>query len=393
MKYEEYAGREGDIVTGIIQQSDARYTLLDLGRVEALLPQAEQVPYERPEANTPGQGLHRRGPQDGQGSPDRGQPHPSRAHQAPLRARGARDRRRRGRDQGLCPRARAPHQDRRVVQRPERRPGRRLRRRPRRSGPHGRQRAAGREDRHRALLRRFARLRHEGAVAGQGQRGPHRRRRPAPPRSSCPTTSCRWPSARRGRTPASPPGSPAGGSTSRARPSWPRKRPTRPRTGPQGEWIIDPETGEQVWQPADGTDAISADQWTSIAAEQGAEAEGEGADGDETAPADSDAEPEADDRGRGLGRLGGRRARGRRLRGGVTVGRRATANLYRLSPVPTGVHLDPCRQGGRWIAGHRPYTAGPRCLVVCTVVGLPRAGRLPRCVLPGATGRGAARCR
>ena len=49
MKYEEYAGREGDIVTGIIQQTDARYTLLDLGRVEALMPQAEQVPYERPE--------------------------------------------------------------------------------------------------------------------------------------------------------------------------------------------------------------------------------------------------------------------------------------------------------------------------------------------------------
>src|ERR687891_291295 len=47
MKYEEYAGREGDIVTGIIQQSDHRYTLLDLGKVEALLPQAEQVPYER----------------------------------------------------------------------------------------------------------------------------------------------------------------------------------------------------------------------------------------------------------------------------------------------------------------------------------------------------------
>lgn len=47
MKYDEYAGREGDIVTGIIQQSDARYTLLDLGRVEALLPQAEQAQYER----------------------------------------------------------------------------------------------------------------------------------------------------------------------------------------------------------------------------------------------------------------------------------------------------------------------------------------------------------
>ncbi len=42
-KYEEYAGKEGEIVTGIVQQTDSRYTLLDLGRVEALLPQAEQV--------------------------------------------------------------------------------------------------------------------------------------------------------------------------------------------------------------------------------------------------------------------------------------------------------------------------------------------------------------
>ena len=47
-KFEEYANREGDIVTGIIQRTDARYTLLDLGRAEALLPQAEQVPFERP---------------------------------------------------------------------------------------------------------------------------------------------------------------------------------------------------------------------------------------------------------------------------------------------------------------------------------------------------------
>ena len=46
-KYEEYAGKEGELVTGIIQQTDQRYTLLDLGRVEALLPQAEQVQNER----------------------------------------------------------------------------------------------------------------------------------------------------------------------------------------------------------------------------------------------------------------------------------------------------------------------------------------------------------
>ena len=52
LKYEEYAGREGDIVTGMIQQTDSRYTRIDLGRVEALLPQAEQVPFERPEPNS-----------------------------------------------------------------------------------------------------------------------------------------------------------------------------------------------------------------------------------------------------------------------------------------------------------------------------------------------------
>ena len=45
--FDEYAGREGDIVTGIIEQSDHRYTLVDLGRVEALLPPSEQVNNER----------------------------------------------------------------------------------------------------------------------------------------------------------------------------------------------------------------------------------------------------------------------------------------------------------------------------------------------------------
>ena len=47
-KFEEYANREGDLVSGIIERTEARYALLDLGRVEALMPQAEQVPYERP---------------------------------------------------------------------------------------------------------------------------------------------------------------------------------------------------------------------------------------------------------------------------------------------------------------------------------------------------------
>ena len=47
MMYEEYVDRVGDVVTGIIQQSDSRYTLVDLGRVEALLPEGEQVRGER----------------------------------------------------------------------------------------------------------------------------------------------------------------------------------------------------------------------------------------------------------------------------------------------------------------------------------------------------------
>jgi N utilization substance protein A len=45
--YEEFAGKEGDIVTGIVKQYDARYALVDLGKVEGLLPHSEQIPGER----------------------------------------------------------------------------------------------------------------------------------------------------------------------------------------------------------------------------------------------------------------------------------------------------------------------------------------------------------
>ncbi|MBM3712807.1 MAG: S1 RNA-binding domain-containing protein, partial [Actinobacteria bacterium] len=41
--YEEYKDRVGDMVTGIVQQNDSRFTLVDLGKVEALLPPYEQV--------------------------------------------------------------------------------------------------------------------------------------------------------------------------------------------------------------------------------------------------------------------------------------------------------------------------------------------------------------
>ena len=45
--FDEYQDRVGDVVTGIVQQSDNRYCLVDLGKVEALLPGSEQVPGER----------------------------------------------------------------------------------------------------------------------------------------------------------------------------------------------------------------------------------------------------------------------------------------------------------------------------------------------------------
>ena len=106
------------------------YTLLDLGRVEALLPQAEQVPYERPRRAT-AEGLHRRGSQDRQGSADRRRHAPTPVSikrlfelEVPEIADGIVEIKACARD------ARPPHQDRRVVERPQRRSGRCLRRSP-----------------------------------------------------------------------------------------------------------------------------------------------------------------------------------------------------------------------------------------------------------------------
>ena len=48
MMYDEYVDRVGEVVTGIVQQAGDRHNVLvDLGRVEALLPRSEQVDGER----------------------------------------------------------------------------------------------------------------------------------------------------------------------------------------------------------------------------------------------------------------------------------------------------------------------------------------------------------
>src|SRR5918997_2038757 len=48
MMFDEYQDRVGELITGLVQQSDSRYTLVQLReRVEALLPRSEQVHGER----------------------------------------------------------------------------------------------------------------------------------------------------------------------------------------------------------------------------------------------------------------------------------------------------------------------------------------------------------
>ena len=131
MKYEEYAGSEGDIVTGIIQQTDQRYTLLDLGRVEALLPQAEQVQNERYEHGSRLKAYivevrkTAKGPQIVVSRTHPGLVKRLFELEVPEIVDGVVE------HQGDRPRARSPHEDRGRVQRQQRRPGRRVRRRAR----------------------------------------------------------------------------------------------------------------------------------------------------------------------------------------------------------------------------------------------------------------------
>jgi N utilization substance protein A len=48
IRYGEFSGKEGDIVSGVIQQSrDPRSVMVDLGKIEAVLPAPEQVPGEK----------------------------------------------------------------------------------------------------------------------------------------------------------------------------------------------------------------------------------------------------------------------------------------------------------------------------------------------------------
>ncbi|MFF0340715.1 transcription termination factor NusA [Kribbella sp. NPDC004875] len=48
VRYGEFSGKEGDIVSGVVQQGrDPRSVMVDLGKIEAVLPAPEQVPGEK----------------------------------------------------------------------------------------------------------------------------------------------------------------------------------------------------------------------------------------------------------------------------------------------------------------------------------------------------------
>ena len=127
--------------------------------------------------------------------------------------------RRLGRDRGRRPRVGPPVQDRGAVDGVGRQPEGRVHRADGRTGARRDERAERREDRHHRLVGRSGDVRRQRPLAVEGGVG-HRARRDAPARraSSCPTSSCRWPSARKARTPGWRPASPAGASTSAATP-------------------------------------------------------------------------------------------------------------------------------------------------------------------------------
>jgi transcription termination factor NusA len=219
LMYEEYIDRVGELVTGIVQQSDPRHnTLVELGRVEAELPRGEQIETEHYDHGARIKAVIMRVEDSAKGP----QVKLSRRSdeivrqlfelEVPEIADGlveikqiARETGYRGRDgkpvPGRCKIAVISHADGvdpvgACV------------------GPRG--------SRVRMVV---SELRGERIdIIPYARSSSTTKRRPRP--SSCPTTSCRWPSAKRARTPASRASSPAGVSTSRVSSRWPKPRTT-----------------------------------------------------------------------------------------------------------------------------------------------------------------------
>jgi len=67
--FDIYQGRESELVTGMIQQVDHRYSMLDLGDAEAIMPSSERIPYERLERGARVKALILEVREEGKGAP------------------------------------------------------------------------------------------------------------------------------------------------------------------------------------------------------------------------------------------------------------------------------------------------------------------------------------
>jgi hypothetical protein len=124
----------------------------------------------------------------------------------------------------------------------------------------------------------------------------------------------------------------------------------------QGEWIIDPESGEQMWQPADGSPAMTADEWSQLGAEQAAEAaEGEpDADGEVAEAPAADGPAEAAEQG----------AEGAEEPAEAAGPAGGAAHLHRVPPDRLAGGTGAPDPPGRRIAGGGTYTSRPGCVAV-----------------------------
>ena len=160
IRYGEFSGKEGDIISGVIQQGrNPDDVMVDLGKLEALLPIGRAGAGREVRARHPDQVPGVLGAQGHARTADHAVPVAPEPGQEAVRARGPRDRRRHRRDRRDRPRGRAPHQDRGQVDRPRRQRQGRLHRPDGPAGPQRDVRAARREDRHRRLVRRPRRAR------------------------------------------------------------------------------------------------------------------------------------------------------------------------------------------------------------------------------------------
>ncbi len=255
LTFGEYAGREGDIVAGVIQQGkDPRTVLVDLGKIEAVLPPEEQVPgenYEHGERIRSYVVQVRKGHRGPSVTLSRTHPNLVKklfALEVPEIADGTVEIAAIAREAG--------HRTKIAVR--SRQPG--VNAKGACIGPMGSRVRNVMNELHGEKIDIVdwsddpadfvgnalspARVNRVEVIDAEARGSPG---------SSCPTTSSPWRSARRGRTPGSPPGSPAGGSTSGPTPRSPpteRAVPT-PRVRAQAPEHASPEAVAATRRPAD----------------------------------------------------------------------------------------------------------------------------------------------